>query len=676
MPAGPHLETEFRRRARRLTTPAARHFNPATWRRAYDAVAEPDANDARLLEAALWVGREIQALGEQVPCPFAGLTPTEAVLLGVATLNVEWRGSRRESERAREELSRDEPVGFDFFSNIRYANRYGQQMPAADFLEAGIDAMQSWIYDARRIEAIGDTPDDLAAVAREAMHFYSLRGVLKHLFDKALHQGLQLATPEGERWQPPDPELAALHQAWLARDEANFMTAPADLRGKWREFSPAQRRAHGLVRSAVAVREQDTLWNVVVGRLSYLSRLPNSSSLDREGLRDSHMAQFLDTDMPLVPGLTPARLADAWWVLADIARCVEKSLDLPLQGDFAQIRRVACAVSRRELVRTLKEALQLSEARAAEIVDFLTFREKQGGQAKGDRGLWSAPLVPVPGEDTLLLPQPVFEIGTSLYRLEAWLEKGGIDDTAIEHRGDLFESNYRRSLAKVIDQNDWLDKAAIAEGGFENGTGFPHQTDLLFRLGNRAFVGELKCWLTPADPHEWDRFYRVRLADAVAQAKLRASALENRRDVIAAAFCISAEEAASLELRPIVVLNLGAGFSLEIDGCRIVEADFLRNYLRSPSMVTGGVMRYGRPFAQQVTTLYQTEDEASDRFDAIMNDPWTLRRFLDRQIHEVIDYPRPTGGTFGIETIFRGDLTAIERANHATLMAAALRGGR
>jgi len=612
----------------------------------------------------------MQALAEQVPSPFAGLTPAEAILLGIAALNLEWRGSRRESERAREDLPKDEPVGFDFFSNIRYANRHGQQMPAADFLEAGIDAMQSWLYDARRIEGGGDTPADLAVVVREAMHFYSLRRVLKNLFDQALHQGHCLVTLAADRWRPLDPDLAALHQAWLARDEANFMTAPAELRGKWRDLSPAKRRAHGPMRSVVAVREQGGLWQVVVGRLSYLSRLPNSASLDRIGLRDSHMAQFLDMVMPLTSGLTAARLADAWWVLTDIARCVEKRLDLPEQGDFADIRRVACAVSRGELVRALEEALQVPKAHAVEIIDFLTFREKQGGQAKGDRGLWSAPLVPVPDEDTLLLPQPVFEIGTSLYRLEAWLEKGGIDDSAIEHRGDLFEASYRRSLAEAISGNDWLEKAAIADGGFENGTDFPHQTDLLFRLGNRVFIGELKCWLTPADPHEWDRYYRVRLADAAAQAGLRSAALEGRRDVIAKVFGLSTKDAASLEIRPIVVLNLSAGFSIEVNGCRVVEADFLRSYLRSPYMVTRGVMRYGRPFAQQVTSLYETEDEASERFDAIMSAPWTLSRFLDRQVHEVVDYPRPTGGSFGIETIFRGDITAMERASHAALIAA------
>lgn len=87
-------------------------------------------------------------------------------------------------------------------------------------------------------------------------------------------------------------------------------------------------------------------------------------------------------------------------------------------------------------------------------------------------------------------------------------------------------------------------------------------------------------------------------------------------------------------------------------------------------------MRYWRPFAQQVTLLYETEDEASDRFDATMSDPWTLRRFFGGQVHEVVEYLRPTGGSFGTETVFRGEITAMECANHAALIAATHLGGR
>jgi len=76
----------------------------------------------------------------------------------------------------------------------------------------------------------------------------------------------------------------------------------------------------------------------------------------------------------------------------------------------------------------------------------------------------------------------------------------------------------------------------------------------------------------------------------------------------------------------------------------------------------------GRPTAQKLEFLYDSETEASNRFDAIMADPWSLRRSLDRMLCEDLAYPRPTGGQYTIEARFRGDLTEAERLAHARML--------
>lgn len=139
--------------------------------------------------------------------------------------------------------------------------------------------------------------------------------------------------------------------------------------------------------------------------------------------------------------------------------------------------------------------------------------------------------------------------------------------------------------------------------------------------------------------------------------------------MLAQALKMSPSEAKQLEVIPIVVFNIGAGFSLEADGCRVVNASFLRAYLGSRHYRTGAALRYGRTAYERAAVYYENEVEASECFAAIMARPWTLDRFLRRMVRDETAYPRPTGGEFAIASAFRGDFTFEERREHEGLLA-------
>lgn len=614
----------------------------------------------------MWVGREVAALNERSASLFGTLCVEQAIALGIALVNREFWASADSTQREIANLPLEKPSSFDHMANLRYENIYGQQMSAADFVENGIEALSSWIFDARRICPSGKpgTEKNLGEMAREAMHHYSMRRVLKGLFDGALHLGTTL-DEDSLCWRPQDRKLDELRKAWQARAESNLMDDPQLLAMQWPHLNSSQRRALALPKSVSEVRWSANGWVGKVRRMEYLSKRPRGYPLERRALESSYLGLFLDEDLPLAPGLTVSILHQAWWVISDLTNLFEKSARKTSERGELSLLQAAYATTEGELVRIIAAALKITEGRARDIIAFLTFRE--GSSGKGNRGLWSAPLVSC-GEGSLLIPQAIFNIGDPVYRVEAWLERGGIDDSALERRGDRFEAKCQAGLVAALRKNRSFTDAHIAPNGISKSKSFPHQTDLLFQIGNRAFVGEIKCWLTPADPHHWDRFYRLKLPEAVEQAILRANALRANRDVLASALGISQSQAEGLEISPIVVLNLPAGFSLSSRGCRIIDADFLRSYLRSPQMTSSVAMHYGKPVMQQVVSLYTSEPEAADSFDSIMADPWSLRRFRDRLERSDISYPRPTGGTFNIETLFRGDLTPDEKIQQARLM--------
>jgi len=293
------------------------------------------------------------------------------------------------------------------------------------------------------------------------------------------------------------------------------------------------------------------------------------------------------------------------------------------------------------------------------------------------RGLWTAPLVPLPGTSFLLLSPAVFNHCAPLYRLEAWLEKGGLGDQGVvrstrgkAQRGNQFESAYRTELCAAVRQNGLLRSSCVASGEIKKQArqgGFPEQIDILFKLEERLFVGELKFLLTPADPHQWRRHY-AKLVDAARQARRKADALEARPDVAAAALGLAEKGVAGLPVTPLVLLNNGFGFSLDIDGCRVVDANFLRDFLRSPEFSTGGAVARGKLISEEVTIVYSSESDAALHFDRIMTRPGVLARFLDRIAWDVVDYPSLGGTPLRIASPFRGDMTPVERERRKYLV--------
>lgn len=681
MPLLPAIETPFRRHARNLTTPLAVRFDPTAWQQAFSAVAEPTVQDRQLLDAALWVGREVHALHAGQENRFGRLAPADAVILAVASVNRQFQVTNVNALAERERASRAGALAFDHLSNVRIDNEFGQRMTSGDFIEPAIDALESWLFDAVRLPGDGTSgswQNDQAPIADGLMIFYSLRRALKGLFDKALHLGHHLSGIPRNQWHPLDQDFAELGQAWQGRSEANQISGPLHLSAAWPRMSPAQRRRRGLRRSVIGARHRAGNAELVVDDLAYLSRKPTFRAMDRIGLEESYLRIFLDRAMPLRPDLTPALLVDAWWVIADTARALWAIAPISATLSEREARGMACAVSRATLESALVDALDIEPGWAAEVIDFLTFAEKpkvtRGKRARrdtddreqGHRGLWSAPLVRVPDEDTILLPRAVFEVGSSLYRVEAWLEKGGIDDTEIEHRGEVFEASYRSRIVDAVASNASLPKAAVVAGGIDASDDFAEQIDLVIRLGSKLLVGEIKFLLTPADPHQWQRHF-VKLADAAEQANRKARLLASRPDVIAHALGMTEADARDLTATPLVVLNHGAGFSLDIDGCRVVDAEFLWTYLKAPRMTVAGVRMTRGRIAERVVQLYSDETDAAGKFDRAMAKPLLLEKLMGRIEWSMVPYPRPSGGHFYVASPFRGDLTMVERIESAGL---------
>ncbi|WP_461374779.1 hypothetical protein [Candidatus Aquicultor sp.] len=357
-------------------------------------------------------------------------------------------------------------------------------------------------------------------------------------------------------------------------------------------------------------------------------------------------------------------------------------------------RELALAVERESLRKAVEQGLRVDAAQADELITFLTFQFQTGGpsKAKGNKGLWAAPLVPVPGTTEVVLPLSVLTTSNIVRRVEAWLEKGGIDDTnpitwpttsrrsgsgkavpsTTQGRGDRYETLYRHQVCDAIVRNTMFAGAACARHGIKKSKTFPEQVDLLVAFGGVCLVGEVKFFLMPADPHERAR-YDEKLSDAAKQAKIKLSALKLQPDVLANALGIDIEAAKALELVPVVVTAQGYRFSTRVDEVLIVESSFLRTYLAGEKVVVGmAIVPATGEHVQHTKQFYSSEKAAAREFESTMEAPYVLKRFLNQISWSDTPLPTLAHPRAVIEMPEIKDLTGFERVR-AEAMAAALR---
>ena len=187
-----------------------------------------------------------------------------------------------------------------------------------------------------------------------------------------------------------------------------------------------------------------------IGRPPCLSNRMPGILAEQAGFEGSYLLQFLDMPFPLDQRLTCRLLSRAWHVIADLGMRMRKPVLEQGSLNEAEARALALLVGRRELAEILMRALGEDKDTANVLIDFLSFRPKSSGD-KGHRGLWAAPLVPIPGEERLALSLPSLCTSNPLRKAEAWLEKGGLDDRqSKDTRGGHFEAEPRRQVKQQL----------------------------------------------------------------------------------------------------------------------------------------------------------------------------------------------------------------------------------
>ena len=664
----PKLRTAFSRAVSKLKSPTSAEFSPAAWNDAFEKFGSTDS-DRKLYQAAQWIGTEAHACriatSRSIGPSLSSHTPEWDTIFAVAALNREYRTAVALKEKRSQELGRSGVQAIDAIAAERICGADGQMFSVADLAEHGIDTTENWLFDAARSTGTSAPVENLAPLAVMATRSYSFRKSLNTLWNGVWSDGdYCIEEADGTwRWKSGDPDRAALMVAWQARQEANLMNFPNVDRTVWPSLKPAARRRLSRCRGVTGMSSRNGKARFKVRSLGYLSRAMPAYQFERAALEGSYLSDFLDEQMLDEPALTVTNILLAWHTVLDIAELLVKQAPLPESLPPEEARALALEVDRDAVRDAIGQSLRVSNEVADTITDFLTFEFQTGGTGKkgGNKGLWAAPLVSIPGTDAVALPLPVLVTSNPARRAENWLEKGGVDDRRKrDKRGDRFEALFRGRACAAVASNAKFDSAACADREIKEEV-FGEQIDLLVSFGGLCLVGEVKFFLMPADPHERDR-YEEKLEGAAAQAKRKAEKLDLRRDVVAEYLGLDRAGAEGLRMLPVVVTAHGYGFSTRVDDVLVVEAEYLRLYLMGDDLITGRVLDAATGRHCDVnTSLYSDELSAARDFEQHMSCPFVLTRYLKRVVWDETPFPCVAHERAVIDVALLGDMLNDER---------------
>jgi hypothetical protein len=385
-------------------------------------------------------------------------------------------------------------------------------------------------------------------------------------------------------------------------------------------------------------------------------------------LEDSYLSEFLDSSLPLLPKLNCRDLQKAWCVLRDCAGVLQTKTNRRSFLIDGSIDARALLIRREELVRAIHFCANVEAESANEAINFFT-SDLQNLTTLFTKGLWSMPLVPIDEGEYVAMCAPAIFIGSTLRRIESWLDRGGLSDHLSDaKRGIKYEAWVRKIIFEELAENSFLSNAKSLPDSVDFDGISQEQVDLVILLGNLLLVGEVKCRLYPVESLEKYN-YLQRLDDAGKQAVRKAGWLKDNSKLTADLFGISLERAKSLKLVPLVVVNQGAGFGLQMGGARIVDFHFLRLYLSDNKYLSGMAVDFdGHLSIPTYQKLYDDENDAAHLFEETMASPPPVVNALGSVNWRDNRLPINTGQTMLIANCYAGELSNEPGKVAATLL--------
>lgn len=156
-----------------------------------------------------------------------------------------------------------------------------------------------------------------------------------------------------------------------------------------------------------------------------------------------------------------------------------------------ELKEFSFSFTKRELKNIIKKHNKIKDSEIEFIIDFFTLHKEKNPE------LWARPLIEITNEVYTFSIPSIFYCNI-INSAEMWL-RDGIEE--YEVKGKNFEGEIKSELLDCINDSKFLNHSKIiSKSKFSAGRKNHEEIDLLIKIEDFFFVGELKCNVSPTDP--------------------------------------------------------------------------------------------------------------------------------------------------------------------------------
>jgi hypothetical protein len=583
----------------------------------------------------------------------ASLSKDDAIEMMVAQANREAAIVHAKSKRNNFEAGRShDQIHVEQLAAKPITNNTTKQKIGPDTaLESLVDSLPHWLFHTTNLNDTpsSTTPLSIQPTASRLMQVSSIERAYRHLWQESLWQGSRLVRSENRLTHVPrNIATEERWQSWITRDQTlkmqqSFLDGVA-FHGK----KAAKPTIDPLLkRSILAIEKRHgKKRQLIVGTLRRWGETQKWHHIRWSTVENSYIYSY--TDIPL-PKLSPLKITvrdvfRAWCVISDLVEIMTSELPKPNISSRDAMRKYSLPASRNNLREALSSALEVEQAAAQRIIEFLTV-DPANNSTLFNKGLWSAPIVERPNSDTLYLVSAVFSNGSPFRAAEAWLERGGAAKNSVPI-GKIFERSVREQLAKSIAENPLLTSTLCPQSKLptqEDG----EEIDALVVVGSRVLVIEAKCFVSPAEPIE--RYNFLKNIEAGCRQALRKSLwLASNLKFATRAFDLEEERIKKMKFLPLVVTNQSFGAGHASEEVPIVDLHYLTLLFGDGCYGSdSAIWLEDGTSASATIEMYRNQEELENKLEALLRDPVPLRRFANRYAWTRVPFPSSGGDDFG-----------------------------
>ncbi|NWA85531.1 NERD domain-containing protein [Pseudomonas sp. D2002] len=572
-----------------VSRPNQRSFCPEKWNTELDYDTADD-QEKSLHQAGLWFHRAFGELRKQLS--YAGdkkIAKKNKLLAFITRANLNALRYDDATRAIRENITDIDPIEVTRQQIVpKFSDSEGAEHSIDEVIQADIDGLQLPIQmvlgqadDALELD-IFTAHFDLQRVERD-YQLGAFYGVLEQYWEDCLWNDYRVELDNRLLLTPGTPFFAAWKViGQFRRNILVHSNTTAQLMGFYKHHRHKTHDELGLPRPIRAIETTQGGIRYCLTDDVGLKRSAVATYLLIHDAMEPYYSGYSAFHSPRLGGATIAEVVRCWAVLCSLAKCLQDTPQAPpatLMGDPLMVHVAAPLVDKTALLNAVSESLEIGMERSLALIDFLTFDHTEKSDS-GKNELWTQPLIPYSEDKLLILFAPLLW-GTTQRNVNIWLRQMGADLAA---RGNFFETHVRQALEHSAHQSRLKKHTRVMKHAFTFNLPKPATTryediDLLMLIGNTLLVGEVKCFLQPADSLSTFS-HRDKVISACDQLARKIDCIRDyeksfRKQCLKANFPLPDR----LSIQPVVVLNGPAHCGIPYNDIPIVDTAILSKFL-------------------------------------------------------------------------------------------------